>query len=171
MNQSNKQEDFGEQLNRLEEAWFEAERKLKELQRFTKSGIWEYDWSDGSVWMSAEMYRLYKIEESSELITNKGALPFIHPDDVETVRAAFQNAVKEKQVFRITHRAVLLGGEIRYLEQVGDTTYHEDGTPNLTTGITQDITDKQMVLLNLHDSEFKFRDLFAQSAYSVSIVK
>lgn len=163
MNQDNTSEVLGEKLKRLEEAWFDAERKLQELQRFTYSGLWEHDWVANKVWMSAELYRLYKIEESNDLIKDQGVLPFIHPDDREMIRHRYLDAIREKKPYRLTHRAVLPDGEIRYMEQICETEYDDYGKPLFTVGITQDITDKHTLFLNLYDSEFKFRDLLLKA--------
>lgn len=163
MNNEDNQEELRVKLRRLEEAWFDAERKLHELQRFTNSGIWEHDWRNDKVWMSAELYRLFKIEASSELITNFGMNAFIHPDDLEIVRNTYYNAIKNKEIFKLTHRVILPTKELRYVEQTCETVYDHDGSPRLSVGVTQDITEKHIAFLNLSDSEFKFRDLLLKA--------
>lgn len=71
----------------------------------------------------------------------------IHPDDVEMVDHAVQEAVEHREPFTIEYRIVHANGEIRYVYERGRATFYDDQVSHLD-GVITDITEKK-----LHEKE------------------
>lgn len=67
----------------------------------------------------------------------------IHPDDVQMVANAVQEAVAHKEPFTIEYRIIHASGEIRYVYERGRATFYEDQVSHLD-GVITDITDKKI---------------------------
>ena len=65
----------------------------------------------------------------------------IHPDDVEMVDHAVQEAVEHREPFTIEYRIVHANGQIHYVYERGRATFYEDQVAHLD-GVITDITEK-----------------------------
>ncbi len=68
----------------------------------------------------------------------------LHPDDHQPTRLAIEQAIQERTLYEIDHRAVHPEtGEIRWIRSTGKATYGPDGTPLRFDGINYDISDRK----------------------------
>ena len=70
------------------------------------------------------------------------ALVVIHPDDRDTVNAAYRESVDRHGFYEITHRLLFPDGRIKHVHERGETDYAGDGTPLRSFGTVQDVTDR-----------------------------
>jgi PAS domain S-box-containing protein len=74
----------------------------------------------------------------------------VHPEDREPTRLAIEEALRDRTLYGINHRAVNPEtGEIRWIRSAGKATYASDGTPIRFDGINYDITELKQLEVEL----------------------
>lgn len=125
-----------------------ATHRLNELiqaQSVAKFGSWEWKINDDTVSWTDELYRIFGVQKTSEPITFKRYLSFIHPDDQRLVMGEIQNATKKSRIFSFIHRIVMPNGAVRYIHSNGQS--YDDGRGNVThmIGAAHDITESKLL--------------------------
>lgn len=128
-----------------------SKQLLDEAQHLSAIGSWSLDMVENKLEWSNELFRLFEINQSEFEPSYEGFLSVIHPEDVEIVKKAFSDSVTNKTQYAITHRLLMRDGRIKYVTERGKTTYDEDGTPLLSQGTVQDITELRRVEKKLNN--------------------
>lgn len=124
-----------------------SERLLREAQTLARMGSWNFDHqSDESTW-SGEMYAIFEVDPASFKPTRESIIALLHPDDRAPAEAAFRKALDEHREYDATHRVPLAAGRVKLVRFRGVTQYAPDGTPQLSRGTAQDVTEKKEVEL------------------------
>lgn len=121
-----------------------SEERLKNAQKIAKMGSWRYNIQSNHLHWSDEIYRIFGRKPNEVEPTLEGFLEHVHPDDREMVNTAYANSLETKEPYEIIHRLSLRDGSIRYVREMCDTEFDEDGTPLISEGIVQDITDMKL---------------------------
>lgn len=128
-----------------------SKQLLDEAQHLSAIGSWSLDIVKNSLEWSDEIFRIFEIDQSQFEPSYEGFLNAIHPEDVEMVQKAFSDSVANKTQYAITHRLLMSDGRVKYVTERGKTTYNEDGTPLLSQGTVQDVTELRRVEKKLND--------------------
>lgn len=126
-----------------------SKNRLKEAQRIAKIGSWSLDLQTNTLLWSDQIYAIFEIDPLKFKPSYEGFLNSIHPDDVDNVNTAFNNALKEKSSYNIEHRLLMQDGRIKYVIERGETIYSKSGEPLLTQGTVQDITELKLTQIDL----------------------
>jgi len=118
-----------------------SEAHLIEAQRIAKIGSWELDLRTNAIKWSGQTSQIYGLRESDSEGTFQAFLTFVHPDDVEQLRAAKQAALDGTARFDVQHRIILRDGTEKVVHQVADVK-RENGVPVALAGTVHDITDR-----------------------------
>jgi PAS domain S-box-containing protein len=117
--------------------------RLAFVLRTTEIGLWlnslplsGLNWDD----RTKELFFIPpNVEPTIELFWSR-----VHPEDRESTRLAVENALRDRTLYQIDHRAVNPStGEIRWIRSAGKATYAPDGTPIRFDGINYDISDRK----------------------------
>ncbi|HNJ76383.1 MAG TPA: PAS domain S-box protein [Azospira sp.] len=127
---------------RAEDALRLTESRLSEAQRLAHIGAWELDFSNGRLWWSEEVFRIFEMPHQRDEIDQQCFLDAIHPDDIERVRKVFRQSIKSRTSFDVTHRIITPGGGIKHVRERSETRYGDDGLAVRSIGTVQDITEK-----------------------------
>lgn len=124
-------------------ALLESEQRLNEAQRMASIGSWIQDLRSNKLTWSDEVFRIFEIDKkiSGELFD--AFLSTIHPEDRDAVVNAYDDSLKTKKTYEITHRLLMSDGRVKYVHECCKTEYDEGGNPVKSTGTVQDITDKK----------------------------
>jgi hypothetical protein len=104
-----------------------SEASLARAQSIASLGSWEaeivlsddssaedqYRWSD-------EAYHIFGVDKRTFTPTRQTFLAAVHPDDREKVAGAMEATRAECKPYKLEHRIVRLGGEIRYVREQAD---------------------------------------------------
>lgn len=129
---------------RAEEALQTSEALLKEAQRVSNMGSWEWDIATGELKWSDEIYRLFGQTPQSFGATYEAFLGFIHPEDRQLVSDAVDAAINDREPYSLDHRILRPNGSVRYVHEQGEVTYGSDGTPLRILGTVHDVTDRKL---------------------------
>lgn len=129
--------------------FMEAELKLKEnemmlerAQRVAKIGSWEWSLSSGTLFWTAEIYRIFEQDPEQFNCSYSNFLNIIHPADRSIVEDAVGRCLRESAPFNIVHRIQLSTGSIKFVRQIGSLERDEYGAPVKMIGTVQDITSQ-----------------------------
>jgi PAS domain S-box-containing protein len=134
-----------------------SEGLYKQAQALAHVGNWGWDIKNNVIEWSDELYRIYGLEPQSEALSYEDYLNFIHPDDKERVIGQVNRAIEKKESWDYTHKLVRRNGEIRIVYATGEVLADEKGMPFMLIGTAQDITERQMLIDRLQESEKLFK--------------
>lgn len=117
---------------------------LTRAQRIAHIGNWEMDFASQELSWSDEVYRIFDLDRSLFKATFQAFLAAIHPDDKALVERAFSAAVNNREPYDVTHRLLMSDGAVKYVREIGEVIYDEDGEPKTAIGTCQDITAERI---------------------------
>jgi len=135
-----------------EERLQRSEHSLKEAQRIAHLGSWELDLVKDELTWSDEIYRIFEIDPEKFGVSYDAFLAVIHPDDRGLVNNAYTESVKNKTPYDIAHRLLMKDGRVKYVNEMGETYYGEDGKPLRSFGIVHDITERKRAEVQIAES-------------------
>ncbi|MGE0813824.1 MAG: PAS domain-containing protein [Vicinamibacterales bacterium] len=138
---------------RAERALRISEERLLEAQRLAHIGSWEVDLATGARHWSDEVFRILELVPGQQPPTRGMFLGLVHPGDRLAVAAAYDDAIRERRRYAVTHRLRFPDGRVKFVEQQAEFVYGDDWTPLLARGTTQDITERVQVAEALRQSE------------------
>jgi len=141
---------LGRWLMRTEKAAQESNARLNEAQRIAKVGSWSLDLRTNHLEWSDEIFRIFEIDPTRFGASYEAFLNAIHPDDREMVNRAYTESVASRIPYDIVHRLLFADGRIKYVHEICETRYDEKGTPSLSQGTVQDITERREAEEALH---------------------
>ena len=121
-----------------------SEQSLQEAQSLAHIGNWQMDIKSADIQCSDEVFRIYGYLPQEMIPTLDTFYKLIHPDDRELFRAA-ETTLQQTGYFNLTHRLVRPNGDIRYVQQLGQSTTDKAGKQTSVSGTVQDVTDKVQI--------------------------
>ncbi len=136
----------------------ESEAKLKMAQEISKVGYWEWDFTDGSIYWSDQMYRNFGLPIGTK-ITVDLFLKQVHPDDVEQLASATNQLKENWDPQPMNYRIFTPQKEIKHMYGFGQQ-HLQDNEGNIIriSGIVQDITQMKKLEDTLKEVEAKQRE-------------
>jgi len=120
-----------------------SERDLAEAQRLAHIGSWSWDVTDNEVVWSAELHRIYGLDEGGGPASFEQYLSRVHPDDRDRVAAAVQRTMETLEPYEHEYRIVWPDGRVRWVHAAGAVSAAADGRPLRLGGFCHDITDQR----------------------------
>ena len=122
-----------------------SEASLKEAQKLTRLGSWEWDVQTDMVKWSDELYRIFELDEKNKKkITLDVYSSLIHPEDSSTVMATINKTFETKESYKITHRIKTNSKSPKYVESRGHVELDELGEIARFYGTCMDVTEREM---------------------------
>lgn len=148
--------------NRVKQLEHETSQRLQEAQRIAHLGNWNLNLQDNTLYWSDEIFRIFEINPQQFGASYEAFLQAIHPDDRDLVNAAYTQHLHDHQPYKICHRLLLPDGRIKYVQEQCETLYADDGTPILSQGTVQDITELKQAELALEQLNAELEARVAQ---------
>ena len=141
---------FRDVRNRLTE----TETRYSQAVHIARIGYWIWDEAgDRLEHCSIEAADIYgvtleqAIERSASL---DGNMASIHEADHQRYKHVIDDAYDEQKGYDVTFRCYRPNGEMRYLREVAEPLFEEDGSFSQTIGTIQDVTEQKLVEQELH---------------------
>lgn len=147
---------------KAEDALKKSEAMLKEAQQTAHIGNWEWWPQSGKLFRSDENYRIFDLPDETHpsLETFYAA---VHPDDVQRVRTAVQDALVGTKPYNEDMRIVRRDGEVRFVNARAEVERDVSGKAVRMYGTVQDITDRkrteEALLASERNSKIHAREL------------
>lgn len=129
-----------------EEALRENERRLRQASELAKIGYYLWDAiEDKCIYCSEQHARVHGLtpeEYMARASAIDGSYSLTHPNDRAFVRAAFER-LRAGERTEVEYRAISPNGEVRYVREIGEPIFDDDGLVVQEVGTSQDITDRK----------------------------
>lgn len=136
-------------LNRTEQVIEDSHSQLKhehdsliEAQKFARIGSWELDLIHDELLWSDECYLIFERDQKQGFATYTDFLESIHPEDRHLVDQAYTESLEKHSAYNIVHRLKMADGRIKYVSEIGESVYDENGKAVRSSGTIQDITER-----------------------------
>jgi PAS domain S-box-containing protein len=132
-----------------------TEKLFREAQRIARLGNWELDLTNNHLYWSEEIFRIFEIDSQQFTPSYESFLATIHPDDRDLVNDAYTQHLRDQHPYQMIHRLLMADGRIKYVQEQCETVFAEDGTPLISQGTVQDITEikeAELLLQNINQS-------------------
>ncbi|MDO9064160.1 MAG: PAS domain-containing protein, partial [Sulfuricella sp.] len=141
----------------------QSERHLKEAQSLARIGSWDYSLASGQLMWSDELYRIYGVSRETSTPNIEPLINLIHPDDQAAMRSWIEACASGQKPEALEFRCIWPDGTIRYIEGQGELILDAEGMPGRISGTAQDITERKLAEMALHESESRWRS-FTQNS-------
>jgi signal transduction histidine kinase len=119
--------------------------RLREAERLTHLGSWEWDMLANEVTWSDEMYRIWNVDQEAFSPSLASFLETVHPDDRSFVEATVQRTREKGEPLEYEFRMVRPGGVERTIYARGDIAVSDVGSPIRAVGTAEDITERKEI--------------------------
>ncbi len=130
----------------------EAKRQLEETKEMLTNaehiahiGSWRLDISKDRLSWSDETYVIFEVDKERSDVDYELFLEHVHPEERDAVNQAYLASLKTRQPYKIEHRLKMRDGRIKTVLEQCRTSFDEDGTPLVSMGSVQDITELREV--------------------------
>ncbi len=148
--------------------------RLKHLslaQQAANAGMWDWDILTGELIWSPEFFRLFSLDPATSSASFATWRAVLHPDDLVVAEARIADSIKEHRRLFNQYRIILPGGEIRWIDAIGETTYDEHGRALRMAGICLDATRRKNDEIELERYRAHLEALVDQRTQELSIAK
>lgn len=150
----------GTERQKTAEQLAQSQVRLAHAQTIARMGNWEWD-LETNVWScSDEIYTLLGLRKEETQNVQEAILKAIHPDDLEELSKARQEALGQGRPVDVEHRITRADGTVCYMHTKGEVTLGKEGKPVWFSGTMQDITERKKAELALQQLN---RDLQKQA--------
>jgi PAS domain S-box-containing protein len=126
-----------------------AQHIYQEAERIAHIGSWELNLKTNDLYWSAEVFKIFDLEPETFGASYEAFLSAIHPDDRDLVNQAYAQHLRDRCPFDLVHRLLLADGRVKYVREKCASIFGSDGTPLLSRGIVQDVTQLREAQLAL----------------------
>ena len=145
----------------------ESEQNLQILIDTVPVIIWITDAEGKSVYLNRNWYKY--TGQSREEETGMGWLNCVHPEEMDTVRHTFLQALKNRESFSITYRLKNSKGEYRWAIDSGRPKYRPDGSFEGMIGTVVDIHEDKVNEQLIREKEHRTRSIVEQATVATAV--
>ena len=142
---------------------------LREAQRLSHFGSWNWDMENNKVTGSQEGYHILGIDKESSYQRAGSFMKLVHPDDIENVNRVLLDLIKTGGNTEFEYRIIRPDGNERMLRAWSNIEYNANGSPSKMTGAVLDITEQMKAEEALKISEEKLRTLYESSGEALMV--
>ena len=137
----------------LESKIKEAVMDLEKSQEMANMGSWVLDLREENLRWSKQTYKIFEVDTNITQNLYEIFEAKIHPQDKESLLCRFTKSLEEKQEYSLEHRLLMQDGSIKYVRESCETVFSEEGTPLISYGTVQDISDSVLIRQELEKKD------------------
>ncbi len=146
------------------------QQALDEAQTLAHLGSWHWNIATGQEEWSEEQCRIFGHTPGRCRPTYATFLSALHPDDVERVKQAVDEALTYDSPYNLDCRIHRPDGEVRHINCRGVVHRDRDGRPVSMAGTVLDITDYKRTEFAWRDSETRMRSIFESAIEGIVVI-
>ena len=137
----------------LESKLLEAISDLEKAQSIAKIGSWVYDLKNNKLRWSQETYKMFEVNIQDDKNLYEKFIHRVHPEDREKLEKVYSQSLKNQEGYSLEHRLLMDDGSIKYVIEKCESSFEEDGTPIVSHGSVQDITEDTLIQQELKEKD------------------
>ena len=137
----------------LETRVADAVHDLEKAQSIAKIGSWVYDLKKNELRWSQEIYSMFEVKQSKNDNLYEKFINRVHPEDRKKLEEAYSQSLKNEEGYSLEHRLLMDDGSVKYVQENCISTFEEDGTPLVSHGTVQDVTDAILIKMELKEKD------------------
>jgi len=141
-----------DELEKQNETSAEKNKLFEKTEELVHIGSWKFNLANNSLSWTDEIYRIFEVDLSVEP-SYELFLKSIYPDDRDKVNQAYNDSLKDKQNYEITHRLLMQDGRVKYVKEKCETSFDSLGKPLISIGTVHDITEQKLLEDKLKNSQ------------------
>jgi len=127
----------------------DSEKRLKDTQKMAGIGYWDWFMDSGELKWSDEVYTIFGQNPKSFKVTADSFESAIYPDDLPDFLDQREKALATNQNLDVEHRIVLPDSSIRWVHEIAELIFDDQGQLTRIMGTVQDITRQKESETNL----------------------
>ena len=147
-------------IKETELALQDAQSQIKRITDNVPGMVFQYllrsDGSHALTYVSSKCWELFRVEPEAAIDDADNVFKRIHPDDVQLVMTAIRTSAETLQPYKEEFRVVLPGGEVRWVQDIGEPTRTDKGD-TVWDGFVIDISERKQTELALKEEQAKFQ--------------
>lgn len=134
---------------------------LKNAQKITKMGHWEYNLATDELFWSDELYQIFEIDKEDNKILNFNDFgQFIHPDDIIKVIEAKNLTVSTGKLLSVQHQIITKNKQEKIVRVLAEKVFNKETDSFWLYGTIRESTDAVLNQIKIEESEKKYKYLF-----------
>ena len=154
----------GRNITAIKEAQAEVmqqDHQLREAESLGRLGRWRWTIGEGTIDLSAEIYRIWGVEADSFTTSLANIYNLIHEDDRDRMDQTLQRATINQNAFDIDFSITRPDGETRFIRCDGRCESNAEGEAIALYGIMQDVTEPTLYAHELKEAKDKAEHAYA----------
>jgi len=147
-----------DERKRREKELIRTRQLIERTQESASIGWWEVDLVDEALTWSDEVYRIHEMPVAESVEVADG-IDFYHPDDRDTIEAAFERLRTEGEPYDLELRIVTAADRTRWVRVIGDPQFDDAGDVVGALGLFQDITERKRYEMALESTREELRKI------------
>ena len=131
-------------------------RLMKEIQKVSKVGAWEYDVNSGKMFWTDEIYRIYGVAKTYDPNDINRNVDFYSPPERAKISSAFRNTIEKGAPYDLELQMVTAKGKKIWVRTIAKAE-KKKGKITRVFGNIMDITQNKETEKRLQESEEKYR--------------
>lgn len=119
---------------------------------------------------SPEVFRIFGLYEPQWDRRIQSFFNLVHPEDLERVRQASQDALSKGIPYSLDHRIIRPDGLVRWVHEEAIIIRDEKGRPKQKVGVVQDITERKRNEEARRQSEEKYRSIWQNDVFALCLL-
>lgn len=145
-----------------------SQMRLNKAQAIAKIGSWELDLADNSLTWSDEVFHILELAPQSFEPSYEFFVEKVHPDDRTMFDRAYKGSLERQEKYEVVHRLLMSDGRVKWVREIGEHEYTEDGQAVRSNGTMQDITQHVEIETKLKLSQSQYQDIVESHPYYIS---
>ncbi len=127
----------------IEQALRSSEQRLLTAQRIACLGHFEWNFTNGNLFWSPEMYRIFGLSAHLPPLNYTEFFEIVHTDDRQSLLDIVNNAIRLHQPYSVNYRIYLPSGEQRFIHAQAEIVTNAQGEL-VMVGTAQDVTERKL---------------------------
>lgn len=145
-----------------------TKHSLKRAQVVANIGSWELDLNQNQLFWSDQIFRIFELDEQSFTPSYELFLELVHPEDREIVQHAYEHSLMmQDSYYSIEHRLKLPSGQVKWVREIAENEFDEQGRAVMSRGTVQDITQQKNFHLQLETANRAKSEFLANMSHEI----
>lgn len=145
-----------------------TKQSLKRAQIVANIGSWELDLIQNKLFWSDQIFRIFELDEQKVMASYRLFLDLVHPEDRDIVKHAYEHSLFiQDSYYSIEHRIKLPSGQVKWVREIAENEFDEQGKAIMSRGTVQDITQQKHFHLQLEAANRAKSEFLANMSHEI----